>query len=294
MKTAVIILNYNSENDTIRYVNEIKNYNCIDTIIVVDNNSTNINSFEKIKNLENEKIHVLKADKNGGYSSGNNFGLKYLESLNEKYDYVVISNPDVEVSENAFETCFKELNENEKIAVVAPKMVDKNGNHIRRSSWKIRLPKIDMVNSTRLNEILFYKIFKSGEYQEKDFQNSKLEVEAVSGAFFVIKYEIFKKCGFFDENVFLFYEEDILASKIKALGYKEMSLNNIEFKHFESQSIDKALNYFNKIKRLQKSKMYYHKEYNHINKFQTIIFYILNLWRRIELILEIPIRKLIK
>ncbi|MCI8309533.1 MAG: glycosyltransferase family 2 protein [Clostridia bacterium] len=197
MKTAVIILNYNSENDTIRYVNEIKNYNCIDTIIVVDNNSTNINSFEKIKNLENEKIHVIKSDKNGGYSYGNNYGLRYLENLAEKYDYIVISNPDVEVKENVFESCFKELEENNNIAVVAPKMIDKNGNHIRRSSWKIRTPKIDMINSTRLNEILFYKLFKSGEYTEDDFKQAKLNVEAVSGAFFTIKFEVFKKIRFF-------------------------------------------------------------------------------------------------
>ena len=76
-------------------------------------------------------------------------------------------------------------------------MIDKNGNHIRRSSWKIRTPKIDMINSTRLNEILFYKLFKSGEYTEDDFKQAKLNVEAVSGAFFTIKFEVFKKIRFF-------------------------------------------------------------------------------------------------
>jgi hypothetical protein len=100
-----------------------------------------------------------------------------------------------------------------------------------------------------------------------------------------------KKFGFFDEEVFLFYEEDILATKLKKLGYGEMSLNDVEFKHFESQTIDKVLNYMNKIKRLQKSKMYYQKKYNNINGFQVFIFNILNLWRRVELIFEIPIRK---
>lgn len=101
------------------------------------------------------------------------------------------------------------------------------------------------------------------------------------------------KFGYFDENVFLFYEEDILANKLQKLGYKEMSLNTVEFKHFESQTIDKVLSYFNKIKRLQASKIYYQKTYNHINEFQLAIFYILNYWRRFELLIEIPIRKLL-
>jgi hypothetical protein len=197
MKTAVIILNYNSEDDCIRYVNEIKSFEALSTIIVVDNASTKQGAFEKLLELKSDKIHVIKSDKNGGYSYGNNYGLKYLENLNEKYDYVVISNSDVEVKEDAFQKCFKELEENSEIAVVAPKMVDKNGNHIRRSSWKIRLPKIDMINSTRLNEILFYKAFKASEYSKEDFNKAKLKVEAVSGAFFAIKYDVFKEVRFF-------------------------------------------------------------------------------------------------
>lgn len=294
MRTAIIILNYNSKKDTIRYVNEIKEYKCLNTIIVVDNNSSNQGEFEELETLKSENIYVIKSDKNGGYSYGNNFGLKFLETLNQDYDYVVISNPDVEVSENAFECCFKELEENEKVAVCAPIMLNGNGEHIRRSSWKIRLPGIDMVNSSRLNEVLFYKWFRNGEYKEEDYKNSRLEVECVSGAFFVIKYNLFKQIGYFDDNVFLFYEEDILANKLKKLGYKEISLNNISFKHFESQSINKALNYFNKIKRLQISKMYYQKTYNNINIFQVVIFTIINYWRRFELLFEIPIRKLMK
>ena len=293
MKTAIIILNYNSKQDTIRYVNEIKNYSVLDTIIVVDNKSTNQDEFVELEQLKSEKTHVIQSDKNGGYSYGNNFGLRYLETLGE-YDYVVISNPDVEVSEEAFKACVQELEENEKVAVCSPMMLDGNGKHIRRSAWKIRMPGIDMINSSRLNEVLFYPWFKNGEYPEEAYKQPKLEVECISGAFFVIRYPLFKEVGYFDENVFLFYEEDILASKLKKLDYTEMSLNTVSFKHFESQSIGNAMNYFAKIKRLQESKMYFQKNYNHINLWQTIIFTIINYWRRLELLFEIPIKKLIK
>ena len=292
MKTAVIVLNYNSEEDTIRYVKKIEDYNCINTIIVVDNFSEN---GDKLFSLKSNKVYVTKTNKNAGYSCGNNFGLKFLEKLNEKYDYIVISNPDVEVPEKTFEACFKELDQNLQTGICSPRMYDKNNKPIRRSSWKIRTPAIDMVNSTRLTEILLYKLFKSGEYKEEEFdKNSRLKVEAVTGAFFVIRYDLFKECGYFDENVFLFYEEDILAKKIQKLGFEAYSLNDVSFKHYESNSIDKALSYWKKVKRLQKSKMYYHKTYNNINTFQIFIFNILNFWRKIELLIEIPIRKILK
>ena len=291
MKTAIIILNYNSEDDTLRYVNEIKDFKVIDTIIVVDNCSEK--GTKKLEVLEKEvpKMTLIKSEKNGGYSFGNNLGIK---SLKEKYDYLIISNPDISIKEDAINKTIDVLKNNEKIAMAAPRMLDANGVPVRRSSWKIRKPGIDMANSTRLTEVLFHWVFKKGEYSVEDFKNKMLKVEAISGAFFIIKYDILEKCDFFDKNVFLFYEEDILATKIKNLGYEVYSLNDINFTHFESKTIDKFFSYFNKIKQLQRSKMYYQKKYNKINVFQVCIFEILNLFRKIELLIEIPIRKMMK
>lgn len=292
MKTAIIILNYNSEQDTIRFVNEIKDFKSLDKIIVVDNLSPN-DDFENLKALENDKIDVIKSERNGGYSYGNNYGIKHMESLNDTYDYVIISNPDIHIEEDAIKTTLEFLEKNEKAAIAAPKMLNKEKKPIRRSAWKIRTPGIDMINSTRTTQILLHPFFKRGEYSETDYTRDVLLVEAISGAFFAIKYDIFKEIGFFDENVFLFYEEDILASKVKKAGYKIYSLNNVNFEHFESNSINKALSYYNKMKRLQVSKMYYQKTYNNINGFQNVIFIILNFWKRVELFIEIPIRKLL-
>ncbi len=158
MKTAIIILNYNSENDTIRFVNEIKEYKNINTIVIVDNCSENV---DKLKVLENGKVHVIKSDKNGGYSYGNNKGIKYLNSLGEHYDYIIISNPDVSIEESSIDKVLITLQENEQIAVAVPRMVNAQNKPIRRSSWKIRTPIIDMVNSTRITEFLFYNVFKN-------------------------------------------------------------------------------------------------------------------------------------
>lgn len=294
MKTAVIIVNYNDIQSTVEYVNKIKEYNIIDKIVVVDNLSTTIGAFEKLKELENEKVHVIQSDKNGGYNYGNNYGIKFLEEKNEQYDYFVISNPDIDIKEKAIVNSLEVLKESNDIAVVAPRMLNKDKNPIRRSAWKLRSFSLDVIHSTRFLEILFYKKLRAGEYLEKDFENEKLEVEAISGSFFIIKNEVLKEIGLFDENVFLFYEEDILAKTLKDKNYKTISLNSESFIHYESQTIGKTFNYYNKVKNLYKSKMYYQIKYNKINSIQKIIFMILNICRKIELIIEIPIRKLFK
>ena len=173
-------------------------------------------------------------------------------------------------------------------------MFNKDKNPIRRSAWKLRTFGLDVIHSTRFLELLFYKKLRNGEYSKKDYEQEKLEVDAISGAFFIIKNEVLKEIGFFDENVFLFYEEDILAKTLKDKNYKTISLNTENFIHYESQTIGKTFNYYSKMKKLYKSKMYYQEKYNKINSVQKIIFKILNIFRKIELLIEIPVRKIFK
>ncbi len=291
MKVAVIIVNYNDAEDTKKYVNTISKYEIINRIVVVDNLSTIVGTFDKLKKLENEKVKVISSDKNGGYDYGNNFGVRYLQSINEKYDYIIISNPDIEITETAIKHCLEVIDNDKKIGVIAPRMFDKENKPIRRSAWKMRTFGLDVIHSTRLLEMIFYKILRSGEYSTKEYEKELLEVEAISGAFFIIRSNVLEEINLLDENVFLFYEEDILAKKLKEKGYKTISLNSEKFIHFESQTIGKTYSYFKKKKELYKSKIYYHKTYNKINIMEHIIFIILQFARDIELLIEIPIRK---
>lgn len=294
MKVAVIIVNYNDVDDTEKYVNTITKYDVINRIVVVDNQSTTLGTFETLKKLESEKVKVIQSEKNGGYDYGNNFGIRYLQNLNEEYDYYIISNPDIFVTEEAIKHCLEVAENDSKIGVIAPRMFNKDNNPIRRSSWKMRTFWLDVVHSTRVLEMIFYKILRNGEYSSKDYEKEILEVEAISGAFFVIKANVLNEIGLFDEDVFLFYEEDILAKMLSEKKYKTISLNSEKFIHYESQTIGKTFNYYKKMRQLFISKMYYHKKYNKINFLQIIVFHILNICRKIELLIEIPVRKLLK
>jgi GT2 family glycosyltransferase len=290
--TALIVLNYNDYANTSKYIQAIKDYEIIKKIVIVDNNS-NDNNIDKLKLLASDKIDVISSNKNGGYAYGNNFGLKYLDNTyGEKYfDYVIISNPDISVEEQTIKECIDELEESTDIAVVAPRMYFVNG-PARRSAWKKRNFLRDVANSTRITELLMYPIFKSGEYSKKNFEKNKLEVEAIAGSFFVARHEYFRDVGYFDENTFLFFEEDMLSMKLKDKGYKILSLNNLKFIHYDSQTIGKIMNTFKKQDIMFDSRKYFHKEYNKVSFFGIALIEFLRYIRKIELCIEIPIRKI--
>ena len=63
-KVSCIILNYNDALTTIHLLEFIKDYSILDFIVVVDNCSTD-DSWEKLLRYKNEKIHVIKSEKMG-------------------------------------------------------------------------------------------------------------------------------------------------------------------------------------------------------------------------------------
>lgn len=292
MSFAVVVLNYNDHENTIKYVENISKYNIVDKIIIVDNQSTIKNEVKILKELESEKVEVISSGKNGGYSYGNNIGLKYLEKIGN-YEYVAISNPDVYVDEETIKESIEFLKSHKKVAIVAPRMHFVSG-PARRAAWKKRGIMTDIANSTRITQLLFYYFFKKGEYSKKDYENETLKVDCVAGSFFIAKYDSLKKVNLFDEKTFLFYEEDILGERIRRIGLEIIVLNKLKFMHYDSQTIGKLMNIYKKQNILFDSRIYYQKEYNKAGIISILIFKFLKYWRKVELIFEVPIRKIIQ
>lgn len=93
MKINCVVLNYNDADTVMSLLNRIRGFRCFENIVVVDNASTD-NSWQRLKELQDDKIAVIQSEKNGGYGYGNNLGVRYAIQKNEA-THVVIVNPDV-------------------------------------------------------------------------------------------------------------------------------------------------------------------------------------------------------
>lgn len=271
MKVALIVLNYNDYETTSRYINFVKIYKLIDNVIVVDNCSTN-NSYEKLKVYESEKIDVIKSDKNGGYAYGNNYGIRYAK---EKYnpDYLIISNPDVFFEENIIEKMkdFIQSNTNINIGIISPTVIN-NQNSNMPIAWK----KPDYWDNVFSMLIILNKFRdKKTHYDKNHFEGEFSVVDVIPGSFFMIKSSVLYEINLFDENTFLFGEENILAYRLNKKGYKNVILNKIFYNHDHSATINKSFNtLISKYKILYDSLKYYNKEYLKTDIFKDIIFFI--------------------
>ena len=111
-------------------------------------------------------------------------------------------------------------------------------------------------------------------YDKSKYKSKITEVEVVKGCFFIIKSNVIKDINYFDENTFLYYEENILGKKLKDKKYKSYILNEVEVIHNLSVSVDKSIKSLKKYKILKESQRYYEKNYNNTNIFGMLLLYL--------------------
>ena len=254
-KVGMVILNYNDFETTNNYLKKIKNYKELDTIVVVD---------KKLLELENNKIKIIKTGDNKGYSYGNNYGIKYLND-NYKVDYIIISNPDITVSEKVISKLKNDLDKNDDIALVAPVIHELD--YIRRG-WRLPLIKDEILSNINY---FHKKARKKLEYDESKYSGNLTKVDVVSGCFFMIRSDILEMIGNFDEGTFLYYEENILGHKLKTINKKTCIDNETEITHNLSVSVNKSFNDIKKYKILKESQKYYVKYYLKSNIFEIFL-----------------------
>ena len=244
MKCGLVILNYNDFLTTQNLLNTVKDFHEIDCIAVVDNNSPN-ESYEILKKYESSRISVIQSGRNGGYSHGNNIGIRHL-IRNCQPDIIGIANPDT-VFTDSFVKRVKELfscNLDYAIITGFQLNADKETgthpfweNNESRASFAVKRLVYDVFLSPFVK--IYRKIFRvktASKYRKycERIRNSPSvlnQVWAVEGSLFFIRTKDFEQAGLFDERIFMYYEENVLAEKLHRIGRKTGVANDITYIH---------------------------------------------------------------
>ena len=275
---GMVIVNYNDYETTKRLLDNVKDYKVLKEIVVVDNKSTD-DSLKKLKKLESKKITIIDSGNNKGYSYALNVGCKYLI---DKYKVlnIVISNSDIIIDS---ENDIKDLNSyiSDKNVIVGPTIIQ--GNDLNRG-FKVPTPWQDI----KQNIVFWGKRVLANElnYPDNYYHKDISKVDTVSGCFFMISSKHLEEMGYFDENVFLYYEENIMGIKTKRLKKNIIVCNNVDVVHDHSVSIDKSLKRIKKYDILKTSQEYFEKTYNGASRIELFFLKIFRYLTRILLLIK--------
>jgi N-acetylglucosaminyl-diphospho-decaprenol L-rhamnosyltransferase len=220
---AIVIVNYNVR-DLLR--------TCLQTVlasegvtyavIVVDNASTD-DSVAMVR-AEFPQVQVIANQENVGYPAANNQGLRALGVLNEQDAprYALLLNPDTELPPDGLAYFVRYMDDpaNAKVGVVGPKLLLPNG----ELDWACRrgfpTPEVSMYRMLGLSR-LFPRSRRFGRYNMTFYEVDELcEVDAVVGAFMMVRTAVLPTVGLLDETFWMYGEDLDWAKRIKDAGWQ--------------------------------------------------------------------------
>ena len=223
---SVVIVTLKSKN----VIDEcIKSINKNIPIIVVEN-SDNPKFKDFIENRY-KNVKCILSKENLGMGAGNNVGIKLTET-----DYVLILNPDVTLESNTLEEIFIASKNISNFSILSPISSDKD------------FPNYGMQNNRD-------RIIKTDE---------PFKVDYIDGYSMLINKKNFKNDVYFDENFFLYLENNDLCLRIKKSDQNIFIIKNSLIDHKGGSSTD--INFSYEIEYLRNwhwmwSKFYYHKKH---------------------------------
>ena len=207
MTVDAVVVSYNSR-DTLRAcVNPLLALSGV-TVTVVDNNSLD----GSLESLEGLPVRVIRSDRNAGFGAGCNLG-----AAAGSEPFVLLINPDAEITSGALERMLTVLETEPDVALVGPRLVEKSGELVHsmrryqrtRSMWAQALFLHRLLPRARwANEI----DTRPAAYSEPS------NPEWLSGACMLVRRPAFEAVGGFDDAFFLYCEDQDLCRRLRAAG----------------------------------------------------------------------------
>ena len=239
-------------------------------IIIVDNSFDS--SEEEVINLPGHKLKYLKQSSNLGFAKANNIAVSHTSSK-----YICFINPDTLFIEDCITPILGFMELNQYSGVCAPGLKFGNLTYQNSSGYKLGLTN-DILEALMIIGIL--RKFREMNFRRKYSMTSPVEVDWLSGAFMIIKRDVFDKVNGFNEKYFLNYEDIDFCKKVQDAGYKNYYFPGYQCIHYDHGSFKR--DYETLVLTRYQSRLIYSKfHYSGIQAFLARVIHIVGILLRI-------------
>lgn len=250
---SIIIVDYKSSDFTIDLISDLKKHlsNVKYEIIVVDNDPDK-DGGKKIKGAC-PNINIIKAKKNLGFGAGNNLGAKAATGK-----YLLLLNPDIHLIDNSIEKMLDFISKHAEIGALTCLLYQRDAKSLQRHFFGRFQSFSTVILRRQAGHLSFPK-------NRKSIDSNFFYTDMVTGAALMVRRKLFQEVGGFDQNFFMYIEDDDLCRRLFDLGLKNAVLTTARLIHYEGKSSTS----FEKKQFYYQSQDYYWQK--HYGSFQTTL-----------------------
>ena len=258
---SIIIVSYNTRDLISTCIDSILNTNDSEKEIIIVDNASKDGSAEWIRN-NYPFIHLITNETNRGFAAANNQALKL-----SKGRYIFFLNPDTEFLPSTFQYMISFMDKNQHIGLAGVKMINPDGT--AQESFSRHYPG----HGETTTELLGL----NGDFAW------------VLGAGMVARTELINRIGGFNEDFFVYGEDQDLCLNIRKMGYEIGYMEFIVVVHLGGQSERTSTETDIWRKKTAAEFIFYHKHYLPVTIKKIYRSYILkSYWRILTLKASLP------
>lgn len=215
LKLSVIIVSYNVKHYLEQCLLSLERaVEGIETeIFVVDNHSRD----ESVEYLSERfpEVNFIASNHNLGFSRANNMAIRQCVG-----QYVLLLNPDTVVAEDTIGQVLGFMDEHPKVGGVGVKMLKTDGVAAMESRRGLPTPMTSFYKMSGLCN-RYPESRRFGHYYMSYLSwDEPVQIEVISGAFFMLRHEALDKIGLLDEDFFMYGEDIDLSYRLLKAGYE--------------------------------------------------------------------------
>jgi hypothetical protein len=254
MDLSIIIINYNSADYVIECVKTI----CGETtgptyeVIVVDNAS--YDTCGRLLAQSYPSVKFIQSNTNLGFAKANNLGYRHSTG-----NVLLFLNPDTKILHNAVSVAYSCVMNDNNVGLVGAKLLNPDMT-IQQNSVQA----FPTITNQLLDSDLLRRLFPESKLwgvKVLSLEDGKhRNVDVVSGAFMMMKREVFQKAGLFSPDYFMYSEDVDLCYKVWKAGYKVFYHDGVHVLHYGGGSTQKSrINFFSSVQMKQSRYSYFTK-----------------------------------
>lgn len=221
MAVSVIIVSYNSSALLVECVHSVLASPEADEVIVSDNGSTDcaIEALEDLAGSE-PRLRVVRNGRNLGFAAANNVALELARG-----DRILFLNPDCLLAADTIARLLDVLDRHTSAGMVGCLIRNPDGSE--QAGCRRQLPTPGS---------LFGQLLGRRAAVAAPLPAGPVAVEAISGAFMLVRREVLRTVGSFDEGYFMHWEDLDLCLRIRRAGHDILFVPDVEIVHFKGRS----------------------------------------------------------
>ena len=199
-------------------------------VLISDNGSTD-GSLNTVYQTfgKDSRVQIISNGSNLGFSRANNIALKKAKGR-----YVLLLNPDCIIQSDTLSKMLEVMDANSDVGMAGCLIRNPDGTEQPGCRRAVPTPWRSLIRVLHLNKVFPNQPrFRTFLLHQEPLPVKPEPVEAISGAFMLIRREAMDEVGLLDENYFMHCEDIDWCMRFRHVGWKILFIPNVDVLHFK-------------------------------------------------------------